>query len=162
MQMASDTRTYLLERHRAARADFEGAVERLEPDELDRSDAPGEWTVRQIIHHVADAEMIAGGRLRPILGLDGVAVQGYDQEELTRVAGSEARSVETSLALVRAAHQSNVELLSALPPEAWSRAGVHDELGRYSVEVWLQRRAAHLVGHGEQIKRARGLLPASD
>lgn len=156
------TRTSLLERHQAALADFETALEGLTPDELDRSAAPGEWTVRQIIHHVADTEVIAGGRLRLILAQDGIRVPSYDQEELARSATPEARSVESSLALVRVIHQANLDLLGALAPWSWNRAGVHEEIGRYSLEAWLERRANHLTGHGDQIKRARGLRPASE
>jgi hypothetical protein len=152
-----ESRTSLLERHQAALAALEVALEGLRPDDLDRAAGPAEWTVRQIIHHVADTEVIAGGRLRLILAEDGIAVPGYDQEELAKAAGPEARSVESSLALVRAVHQANLELLAALTPSAWSRAGVHNEIGQYSLEVWLERRADHLAGHGEQIERARGL-----
>lgn len=152
-------RTSLLERHQAALPDFEAALEGLTPHELDRSSAPGEWTVRQIIHHVADTEVIAGGRLRLILAQDGIPVPGYDQEELARAAAPEARSVESSLALIKVIHQANLDLLGALAPPAWNRAGVHDEIGRYSLEEWLERRANHLTGHGDQIRRARGFAP---
>lgn len=99
--------------------------------------------------------MIAGARLRLILAQDSIAVPGYDQEELARAAAPEARSVELSLALVRVIHEANVGLLGALAPSAWNRAGVHDEIGRYSLEVWLERRSNHLTGYGDQIKRAR-------
>src|SRR5215470_8918290 len=110
------TRTSLLKLHQAALADFEAALESLTPDELDRSSAPGEWTVRQIIHHVADTEVIAGGRLRLILAQDGIPVPGYDQEELARAAAPAARSVESSLTLVRVIHEANSDLLGALAP----------------------------------------------
>jgi hypothetical protein len=153
--MSTPGRGGLLDLHRESLAAFEAATAGLGQDQLDSSAAPGEWSVRQIIHHVADTEIIAGARLRLILAEDGVAVPSYDQEELARAADPGSRSVEASLALVGAIHQANVELMTALVPSAWDRAGFHPEIGRYTVDEWLERRARHLRGHAEQIILAR-------
>jgi hypothetical protein len=152
----STDRAGLLERHSASLGVLESALAGLGEAELDRAVAPGEWSVRQIVHHVADTEIIAGARLRMLLSRDGVPFPTYDQAELARAAEPGARSVESSLALIRAAHQANVELLRSLLPEAWSRSCEHEETGRYTVDDWLERRAGHLRGHAEQIRQARG------
>jgi hypothetical protein len=151
----STDRAGLLERHSASLEVLEAALTGLREAELDRSVAAGEWTVRQIIHHVADTEIIAGARLRMMLARDGVPFPTYDQAELARAAEPESRSVESSLALVRAAHQANVELLRALVPWAWERSCEHEETGRYTVDDWLDRRAGHLRGHAKHIIQAR-------
>jgi hypothetical protein len=155
----STDRAGLLERHSASLEVLEAALTGLGEAELDRSVAAGEWTVRQIIHHVADTEIIAGARLRMMLARDGVPFPTYDQAELARMADPGSRSVESSLALIRAAHQANIELLPALAPAAWSRSLEHEETGRYTVDDWLERRAAHLRGHAEQISAVRSSFP---
>jgi hypothetical protein len=153
---ATTDRAGLLERHLTSLGVLEAALAALEEGELDRSAAPGEWTVRQIVHHVADTEIIAGARLRMMLARDGIPFSTYDQAELARVAEPGSRSVDSSLALIRASHQANVELLRALRPEGWDRSCEHEENGRYTVDEWLERRARHLRGHADQITAARG------
>lgn len=155
----STDRAGLVERHSASLELLESALAGLSEAELDRSAASGEWTVRQIIHHVADTEIIAGARLRMMLARDGVPFPTYDQAELARVAEPESRSVESSLALIRAAHQANVELLGSLLSDGWERSCELEETGRDTVDDWLDRRAAHLQGHAEQISAARSSLP---
>src|SRR5213076_2322552 len=49
--------------------------------ELDARPAPGKWTAREVVHHLADSEMTAGIRLRLLLAMDNPAIQGYDQDE---------------------------------------------------------------------------------
>jgi hypothetical protein len=144
-----------MERHSASLGVLESALAGLNESELDRSVAVGEWTVRQIIHHVADTEIIAGARLRMMLSRDGIPFPTYDQAELARAAEPASRSVESSMALIKAAHQANVELLRALVSWAWDRSCEHEETGTYTVDDWLERRAGHLRGHAEQIRQAR-------
>ena len=53
---------------------------KITPEELDASPAPGKWTVRQIVHHLADSEMTAAIRFRLLLAEDRPAIKGYDQD----------------------------------------------------------------------------------
>ena len=52
--------------------------------ELDRRPAPGKWTSREIVHHLADSEMTSAIRLRRLLAEDRPVIVGYDQEEFAR------------------------------------------------------------------------------
>ncbi len=48
--------------------------------ELDRS-ASGEWTPRQIAHHLADSEMTSAMRLRRLIAEESPVIHGYDEVE---------------------------------------------------------------------------------
>lgn len=155
--MQIEDRHELVRSYQASLAEFETAVAGLRPEDLDARLASDAWSVRQIIHHVTDTDVIAGGRLRLLLARDGAPIAGYGAQELAAAANPISRSVETSIALVRALHAATLELLRAAVPNRWHHSGVHEQNGPYSVETWIKRRIEHLCGHSEQISRTRGL-----
>ncbi len=101
--------------------------------------------------------MIWGGRLRLMLARDGARIVAYGQEELARAMRPAERPIQASLALIKTIHEGTADLLEALEEEEWSRRGVHEEVGDYSVEMWLKNMADHSHQHADQIRRARGL-----
>jgi hypothetical protein len=123
-------------------------------EELDARPAPGKWTAREIVHHLADSEMIAAARLRFLLGQDRPTIQGYDQDEFARRLYYD-RPHEVSLELFRIVRESTMEILDRLTPAEWVREGTHTEAGPYGVESWLKTYAAHAHKHATQIRIAR-------
>ena len=53
-------------------------------EELDAHPAPGKWSAREIVHHLADSEMTSAIRLRLLIATDSPAISGYDQEQFAR------------------------------------------------------------------------------
>lgn len=129
------------------------AVKGLTDAELDRRPSPGDWTAREVVHHLADAETRSAVRLRQLLAEDSPTIQGYDEELYARTLHYD-RPIETSLALVRAVRASTAELLDRLTDADFARTGTHTESGPYSVDTWLELYAAHGHDHAEQIRRA--------
>lgn len=129
------------------------AVEGLTDAELDRRPGPGEWTAREVVHHLADAETRSAVRLRQLLAEDDPTIHSYDEELYARVLHYD-RPIETSLALVRAVRAASAELLDRLTDADFERTGTHTESGSYSVDTWLELYAAHGHDHAEQIQRA--------
>ena len=122
--------------------------------ELDTRPAPGKWTAREVVHHLADSEMTSAIRLRLLLAVDKPVINGYDQEEFARRLHYE-RPHEASLELFRYARMATAELLDCLEPADWLREGTHSESGRYTVEDWLRIYAEHAHKHARQILVAR-------
>jgi hypothetical protein len=131
------------------------ALLKLTPEELDAKPGPGKWSVREIVHHLADSEMIAASRLRYLLAQDRPTIHGYDQDEFARRLYYD-RPHEVSLELFRLVRESTVEILERLTPAEWIREGTHTEVGPYGVEGWLKTYAAHAHKHATQIQVARG------
>jgi hypothetical protein len=133
------------------------ALVRITVEELDARPAPGAWTAREIVHHLADSEMIAAARFRLLVAEDRPAIKAYDQEEFARRLHYE-RPHEASLELFRAARASTVELMGCLSEADWLREGTHSETGRYGLDTWLRLYAQHAHKHANQIRAARSSL----
>lgn len=152
--MNPDARAALVERYRVGHRAVTDALAGITARELDAHEAPGEWSPRQVVHHLADSEMTSAIRLRRLLVEDRPAIDGYDQDAFARVLRYD-RPIAASLALFGHVRAATAELLDRLTDADWSRAGTHAESGRYSVEDWLGIYAAHAHDHADQIRRAR-------
>jgi len=131
------------------------ALLKITPEELDAAPGPGQWTARQIIHHLADSEMTAAVRFRLLVAEDRPAIKGYDQDRFATQLHYE-RPHEASLELFRAVRASTVELMGCLSESEWLREGTHTEVGRFGLDTWLRIYAPHAHRHAEQIRQARG------
>ena len=144
-----------LARYASAVADLESAVAGITDAELDATPVDGGWTPRMVVHHVADSESMAYIRLRRLLAEDAPVIAGYDEPEWARRLHYD-RPIAYSLAVVAAVRAASLELLLALTPDEWERAGTHSEAGAYSVRRWLELYAEHTHEHADQIRHARG------
>jgi hypothetical protein len=152
--MDEQTRRELIERYSEGYAVVEKALAGASQAELDAREAPGEWSAREIVHHLADSEMTSAIRLRRLLAEDAPMIAGYDQEEFARRLHYD-RPLEGSMAAFKGARESTLPLLRALSSAQWKRSGTHSEIGPYSVEMWLRIYASHGIDHADQIRRAR-------
>lgn len=143
-----------LDRFAGAAAAIEAALDGVTDDELDRRPPSGEWTAREIVHHLADSESMAYIRLRRLIAEDDPQIAGYDEPEWARRLHYD-RPIAASVAVVRAIRTASLELLQALSPDEWARTGTHSESGTYSVEGWLAIYAEHTHEHADQVARAR-------
>jgi len=153
--MKAERRRELIARYRAGHEAVTEALTGIREEELDRS-ASGEWTPRQIAHHLADSEMMSAIRLRRLISEDEPVLTGYDEAEFAR-ALTRDRPVAPSIEAMRWARESSAQILERLTDDEWKRTGSHAESGPYSVETWLEIYAAHPHDHAAQIKRSRGL-----
>jgi DinB family protein len=120
-------------------------------EELDGRPAPGKWSAREVVHHLADSEMTAATRLRLLVGTDNPQIFGYNQDEFARRLFYD-RPIEASLDAFKTARRSTAEILQRMTDAHWARAaGTHTEHGPYTAERWLEIYAGHAHGHAEQI-----------
>ncbi len=152
--MTAAERAALLDLYRSALADLDEAVAGITEDDLDRPQASGGWTARQVIHHLADSEAMAYIRLRRLLAEDMPVIRGYDEPEWARRLHYD-RPIGASLAVTAAVRASSLELLESLTPAEWGRHGTHSDAGAYSVDRWLRIYAGHPHDHADQIRKAR-------
>jgi hypothetical protein len=150
----AEDRTNLIKRYRDGYRVVKDALAGITLDELDRS-ASGEWTPRQIVHHLADSEMMSALRIRRLLTEDEPVIHGYDEAAFARKLTSD-RPIEPSVEAMRWARETTAQLLDRMTEEEWSKVGTHSESGPYSAEDWLTIYAAHAHDHALQITRSRG------
>jgi len=131
------------------------ALDGITDAELDARPGAGEWTAREIAHHLPDSEMTSAIRLRRLLAEERPVLDGYDENAFARRLHYGDRPVGAALDALAATRTVTAELLDRMTDEEWIREGTHSESGRYTCETWLEIYAAHAHDHAEQILRAR-------
>jgi hypothetical protein len=130
------------------------AVDGLDTAQLSTPYREGGWTVRQVVHHVADSHMNASVRLRLALTEDWPTIKPYD-EKAWAMLRDYASPVEWSLELVESLHARWVMLLQSLSEEQWQRGFVHPENGPMTLDVMTLLYAWHSMHHVAHITHLR-------
>jgi hypothetical protein len=124
-------------------------------EEEEFTPAPGKWSARQIVAHLADAELVCGHRCRQIVAEDNPTLIGFDQELWARNLNYARRKPKQSLEAFRRLRAENYELLKDLPENAFERAGNHTEAGRMTLGALVERNARHAESHARQLQALR-------
>lgn len=130
----------------------------LTEEALSRPEAPGKWSVRQVVRHLADSEIVWAWRLRLTLAQDRPPLTGYDQDAWAdRLLYAEADLPDTldEFAMLR---RGNLRLLERASSADLERVAVHAERGEESVAHMTRLYAGHDLLHLRQIQRIREAL----
>ncbi len=117
--------------------------------------APGEWNIREILAHLADAELVAGCRFRQVIAQPDPILAAYDRDAWAKRLDYTTRKPKSSLESFRRLRAENYELLRTLPEEAFERTGNHTEGGRTTLRALVETYARHAEIHAAQIQRLR-------
>ncbi|MCC6315449.1 MAG: DinB family protein [Thermomicrobiales bacterium] len=131
------------------------AVAGLSDADLGARPAPGEWSIREIVHHLADGELISAVRLRRLLTEDAPVITGYDEAVYASRMRYQERSVGPALAAFAAARALSSDLLSGLAEADWARTGIRGDDRAYGIEQWVRGNAGHVQEHIIQIGEIR-------
>jgi len=124
-------------------------------EEEDFLPAPGKWSIRQIVAHLADSEMVCAHRLRLIIAEDNPTLTAFDQEAWTRNLDYARRKPKQSLESFRRVRGENYELLKELPESVYTRTGNHSERGPITLRFQLELLAEHAESHARQMQAIR-------
>jgi hypothetical protein len=156
--MTIDERNELVAKYAAGYDEVASVLEGFPDESLGAHPIEGKWSAREIVHHLADSETTAAIRLRRLLIEENAVIQGYDQDLFASSLRYNERDMAPALDAFRAARETTAQILSLMTDEQWQREGTHNELGRYTPEIWLTVYAAHAHNHALQIKRLRDAL----
>ena len=124
-------------------------------EEEDFAPAPGKWTVRQIVAHLADAELVGAHRFRQVIAEDNPTLIAYNQDAWTANLDYARRKPKQSLETFRRIRAENYDLLKGLPESIFDRAGNHSENGRMTLRQLLEGYAGHAESHARQLQEIR-------
>jgi len=114
--------------------------------------APNEWSIHEVIVHLADSESNAALRARMLIVEPGGTVMGYDQDQWVDTLNYHEHDLEDALEVVRLARKTTYALLKKQPDEIFEHIVMHPEYNKpYTFENWLNIYSAHIPGHIEQI-----------
>jgi uncharacterized damage-inducible protein DinB len=112
------------------------------------------WTIRQVVHHLADSHMNAYIRMKLAATEDRPAVKTYEEKLWAELPEAKSGPVEMSLALVDALHRRWTAFVRALTPEQRRRAFQHPEWGTVTIEESLTMYSWHCRHHSAHIENA--------
>ena len=114
---------------------------------------PKEWSVHEVLVHLADSESNAALRARKLIVEPGGSLMGYDQALWADELNYHEHSYEDALEIVRLVRKTTYQLLKKQPDEVFEHWAVHPEYEEpYTFEQWINIYSAHIPGHIEQIQ----------
>ncbi len=141
-------------------AQLRALVEPLAPEQLDTPYRPGGWTVRQVVHHLADSHLNSLVRFKWALTEDSPTIKAYWEDRWAELADY-AEPVELSLDFLDALHRRWVVLLRSLSPADLERQFVHPDSGpvQLTVNVGIYAwHGKHHLAHVDGLLRRRGWI----
>lgn len=134
------------------------AIAGLTPEQMKSFPIPGTWSIQQIVIHVVDSAIIGTDRMHRIIALDNPVIQAYDETQFTKNLHYHEQSVEEALAMLELNNRQAARLLRLLPPETFSRYGIHLEVGKITLEEMLRRCVVHVDHHLKFIEKKRAMV----
>jgi uncharacterized damage-inducible protein DinB len=134
------------------------AVRGLDQTQLDTPYRDGGWSVRKVVHHVADSHVNSYVRCKLVATESDPPLKAYDENAWSTLADANA-SVGSSLLLLTALHERWAEFLRSLPAAAFARTGLHTERGKMTLDdlvalyAWHGR---HHAAHVTTLRAAKG------
>lgn len=116
-------------------AQLDYAIQNLDEHQLDTPYRPEGWTVKQLIHHIADSHINAYVRFKLGLTEDNPTIKPYDQDAWAKMADVDRSPVNISITLLHSLHNRWYLLLESLKESDWKRTVVHPERN-ITMTIW--------------------------
>lgn len=150
--MDSIERNNLIDTYGQGYTDLAAALDSISQEAWQFKPAPKEWSIHEVIIHLAESETNSALRARLLITEPGRALMAYDQELWADAMDYHNQDWQLALEGVKWARASTYALIKHLPEEVWNNTVEHAEYDQpYSFELWLQIYAAHIHEHIDQI-----------
>ncbi|MGA9673421.1 MAG: putative metal-dependent hydrolase [Terracidiphilus sp.] len=133
------------------------AVTGLSDAQIDTPYREGGWTVRQVVHHVADSHANCYVRFKLALTEDWPTIKAYDEAAWAKLADNKL-PVDVSLSWIEMMHERWVALLESMAEEDFEKGFVHPEMGRQKLATTLALYDWHSRHHTAHITGLRGRM----
>jgi hypothetical protein len=137
------------------------AVAGLTPEQDGTPERPGKWSVRQVVQHLADSDLVGGFRFRMVLAHESPELPGYDQDLWAERLAYKDSDLATALDDFELLRQLNLRVLRRATPEDMKRVMRHAERGDEPLGYMIKLYAGHDVVHLRQIARIRQAIGAA-
>ena len=138
---------------------IEYAITNLDHHQQDTPYRDGGWTVKQVVHHVADSHMNAYIRFKLGLTEETPAIKPYDEARWAELQDASGLDIEVSLVLLDALHRRWIVFLKSLNEEQFKRIFHHPETGVMTMDRTLGLYAwhgRHHIAHIDSLRKRMG------
>jgi len=155
--MDQQERIDLIEEYGRGFSLLQAALAGLSPAALAFKPAPTDWSVHEVILHLADSELIGVTRLNMLIAQPGTTLMPYDEAKWAAALRYGEQSMDDALQLFKLLRQRTYPLLKTLPERQFRNSVVHPENAHpefgaaYTVDKWLQIYAWHVRDHNQQL-----------
>jgi hypothetical protein len=143
----------LLETYIAAYPKIKDEINNLTNEEINFLPSPDKWSIRQILHHLCDSEMMAVTRVFRILTEEKPSLPSYNQNKWVSELGYDKLDPQVAVLTFGLLRQRLYQLYQTLPESVWERKGVHSEKGEITLFDMLKTYAKHGENHLQQIQK---------
>ena len=154
-QLTADERRAAVDALHALPQLLRRAVHGLTDAQLDTPYRPDGWTVRQLVHHVADSHMNAYTRFRLAFTEQNPTIKPYDEAKWAQLEDARTMPIDVSLNLIDSMHERLVTLLRRAPADAFQRTLSHPDNGPMTVDSLLTVYSWHGRHHAAHVTALR-------
>jgi len=129
-------------------------LETIGPARVETPPAPGKWSARDIVSHLADAEIVFGFRLKQTLAQDHHVIQPFDQDLWAK--SYPCCDAQLALAALSAVRAWNLALINSVQPADLSKPVTHPERGTMTFQTIVETMAGHDRNHIKQVEAIAG------
>jgi hypothetical protein len=122
-------------------------------ENVDKIPAPGKWSPRMIVCHLADCEIAFGFRIRQALAEPNHTIQPFDQDLWAKPYSSAKFSAPLALEMFSVSRRWNTALLDSIGPEEMKRPVTHPERGAMTLQTIVETMAGHDLNHMAQLEK---------
>lgn len=162
IQRVQRTPAEILARYAQGGEEVEAALAGLTEADYDLVRAPEEWSIRQIVHHLAESETLFLPALKSALANSGSTFvrNPYDQGQWVEELAYAKRTLEPSLTLIKSAHQHFAQILQHIPDYEERHifmkfADAEEEGAKITVGQFLEGIVGHVAAHCAEIRETR-------
>src|SRR5687767_8842503 len=148
-------RTAAIAKIEATPATLRAAIDGMSDAQLDSTYREGSWTLRQVVHHLADSHVNSYTRFRLALTEDHPRIKAYNEAKWAELDDARTMPVEVSLNLLDSLHTRWVRLLRSMKPADFERTIDHPENGTMSLDQLVAMYAWHCDHHIAHIELAK-------
>ena len=144
-------RTQRLQEYKDGYSRLQTALANLPPAMWHYKPAEAEWSVHEILLHLADSEVHAYLRCRTILAEPGAILMSYDEHQWSVALNYANQDAHEALTLIALMRRLTGSLLDKMPVALWSQSGIHSKSGPMTLDDWLETYTEHMAVHIAQL-----------
>ncbi|MCZ6655254.1 MAG: DinB family protein [Planctomycetota bacterium] len=147
-----------VERYAAGASAPAQAIAGLTADQVGSHPVPERWSIRQVVLHLMDVDLIGSYRIKRILAEDNPTLDLFDEVAFAQNLGYEQQDAAAAAEVFRLNRALTADMLRRLPDEDFERTGNHGEVGPVSIGFYVRLFTHHVAHHMKFVHKKRTVL----